>query len=339
MNKTIRIVLQTLLFLGIGAAFIYWSVRGLTSKDWQLITESILQSRYMLIVPVFFILIFSHYIRAVRWKMLIVTLGYRPNTGVVFFTVMIGYLANQALPRVGEILRCTLLARYENIPFEKLIGTILLERFFDLICLLIVIGLTFLSQPHLFNQLMALRDTAAGTAPASSGMGWYLVLGIGLAIIIWMIVKKKNPFAVLTNFRAVLRKLWEGARSFKNVKNKPLFFLHTIIIWAMYYLAGYVGLYAMQETEVFGIPEALSILLAGSLGMLVSPGGIGAYQFLIQKTMESYGLSVPIAVAYGWLLWLAFTSVVLVGGVISLLILPAFHKRLVTKRNKNKIAL
>ncbi len=92
-------------------------------------------------------------------------------------------------------------------------------------------------------------------------------------------------------------------------------------------MGGYLGFLALQETAHYGIKEAFTILCAGSIGMIASPGGIGAYAFLIQKTMELYGLTYTIALAFGWLLWAAQTGVILIGGLTSFVALPFFNKK------------
>ncbi|MCB0741660.1 MAG: hypothetical protein KDB92_11575, partial [Chitinophagaceae bacterium] len=95
----------------------------------------------------------------------------------------------------------------------------------------------------------------------------------------------------------------------------------------IYLLGGYFGFLALKETNMYGIREAFTVLSAGSIGMVVTPGGIGAYAYLIQKTMQLYGLNEGIALAFGWILWLAQTAVILVGGLISFVAIPYYNKK------------
>ena len=101
----------------------------------------------------------------------------------------------------------------------------------------------------------------------------------------------------------------------------------TLALWILYLSGGYIGFQALHETEHYGIKEALTVLSAGSIGMIVTPGGIGAYAYLIEATMQLYGLQQSIAVAFGWLLWLAQTVVILIGGLLSFAALPWYNKR------------
>ena len=84
---------------------------------------------------------------------------------------------------------------------------------------------------------------------------------------------------------------------------------------------------ALQETSHYGIREAFTILCAGSIGMIATPGGIGAYAYMIKETMQLYGLNSAIALAFGWILWVAQTLVILIGGLISFVALPYYNKK------------
>src|SRR6187402_1009080 len=104
MKKTVFTILQYLLFLGLGIFLVWWSIHKMDDKNWEECKEAIKSARYFLLAPVFFILIASHLSRAIRWKILMAPLGYRPRLINVFFAVMVGYLANLSIPRLGEVL-------------------------------------------------------------------------------------------------------------------------------------------------------------------------------------------------------------------------------------------
>jgi uncharacterized membrane protein YbhN (UPF0104 family) len=331
MNKRLRTILQYLFFLGLGVFLVWWSIRDLGADDKSQIRLALRSARYWLILPVFAILLFSHYVRALRWRLLISPLGYKPGITNTFFAVMIGYLANQAVPRLGEVLKCTVLARYENVPADKLIGTIILERLIDAITLLIIFGITLAIQPGLYTQLMDTFFSSSDT-PAEEKMPGYiipLIVGalIGFAVVAWMILKKKTVRDVIAVFMMIAGRVWQGITAIRHLKQRGLFLLLTVVLWSCYLAGGYIGFFALQETEQYGIREAFTILSAGSVGMIVTPGGIGAYAFLLQKTMHVYGLSEGIALAFGWLLWLAQTAVILLGGLVSFIAIPWYNKK------------
>jgi uncharacterized protein (TIRG00374 family) len=334
MNKRIRTIFQYLLFLGLGIFFAWLSLKNLDSEKSEQIKISIKNAKHWLIIPVFAILFFSHFIRALRWRLLIESLGYYPSKANSFFAVLIGYLVNQGVPRLGEVVKCTILSRYEKIPADKLIGTIILERIIDAITLLIIFAITLIIQPQLYSQILEAFFSSAPVKGESKEISTLLITVILIAalviiIALWMIIKKKTVADLLFLLKKIGNSILQGIRSIEHLKKRKQFIFLTIILWSLYLSGGYFGFVALQETSAYGIKEAFTVLSAGSIGMLATPGGIGAYAFLLQKTMQIYGLSEGIALAFGWILWLAQTTVILLGGLISFVLLPYFNK---TKR-------
>lgn len=331
MNKRIRTIFTYLFFLGIGIFLVWWSVKDLTADDKSQIKAALKTARYWLVLPVFIMLLGSHLVRALRWKLLIEPMGYKPSTANTFFAVMIGYLANQAVPRLGEVLKCTVLARYEKVPADKLIGTIILERVIDAICLLTVFGITLAIQPDIYSQLIDTIFYSSSKNGEAKHIPKYIIglalLGLlALIIAFWMIRKKKNFSDLLMVFKKIGRSIWQGLSAIQHLKRRGYFITLTLILWTLYLLAGYIGFFALQQTTGYGLREAFTILSAGSIGMIATPGGIGAYAYLIQKTMQVYGLNEGIALAFGWILWLAQTTVILLGGLVSFAAIPYFNK-------------
>lgn len=332
MNKKLLTVLQYTFFLGLGIFLVWWSIKDLTADDKSRIREALKDARYLLIIPVFAILLLSHFLRAIRWRLLIVPMGYFPRKVNMFIAVMVGYLANLAFPRLGEVLRCTVLARYEKIPADKLVGTIILERMIDALTLLLVFALTLAVQPDIYDQLTNTFFKSSDPAVEDDKLPGYIIgliaIGIiGTIILLWMLIRKKTPRDVGLLVKRIWFSVWEGVGSIRHLQKRWSFLLLTFLIWFLYFIAGYIGFYALKETEMYGAREALSILSAGSVGMIVTPGGIGAYALLIEKTMQIYGLQKGIALAFGWILWLVQTSVVLIVGLICFGLIPYFNKQ------------
>ncbi|HSU28700.1 MAG TPA: lysylphosphatidylglycerol synthase transmembrane domain-containing protein, partial [Chitinophagaceae bacterium] len=214
MNKKIRTIIQFVLFLSIGVFLGWLSLKNLKPTDISQIKTAIRQARHWLLIPVSLLLFTSHFVRALRWRLLIEPLGHLPTRANTFFAVMIGYFANQAFPRLGEVLKCTVLARYEKIPADKLIGTMVLERIVDGLTLLIIIGITLAIQPGLYSQLIdtflhSPKDKEGNTIP-----GWIIVVAVVfillLVLAIWMIRKKKNFSDLVSFFRMIWKHVWEG---------------------------------------------------------------------------------------------------------------------------------
>jgi uncharacterized protein (TIRG00374 family) len=330
MNKRLRTILQYIFFLGLGIFLVWWSVKDLTSEDQSEIRQALKTARYWLIIPVFIILFGSHYIRAIRWKLLIEPLGYKPSTTNTVFAVFIGYLANQAVPRLGEVLKCTVLARYEKVPADKLIGTIILERVIDALTLLVIFGITLAIQPDIYSQLVNTMFSSAKNGEekgiSSTSVLLILVAIIFIVVIFWMIRYKKKPSDLVLVIKKIIKSIWQGISTIQHLKKRWLFVFLTIAMWALYLFGGFLGFMALKETQIYGINEAFTVLSAGSIGMVATPGGIGAYAYLLQKTMQVYGLNSGVALAFGWILWLVQTAVIVIGGLISFVSIPYYNK-------------
>jgi len=331
MKKRVLLILQYLFFLGLGVFLVWWSIKDINNDKWAEIRLSLKNARFYLAIPVFIILLLSHFVRALRWRLLIEPLGYRPDKTNTFLVVMIGYLANQAFPRLGEVLKCTLLARYEKIPADKLVGTIILERLIDALSLILIFSITLIIQPGLYSKLADNVFTIAGEEETKTIRGYVLALIlIGIVIVIiaaWMVIKKKKFTDLGLAIQRIGQRIWMGLSAVRHLKKKGQFLVLTLLLWILYLSGGYIGFHALHETEHYGIKEAFTVLSAGSIGMIITPGGIGAYAYLIEATMQLYGLKQSIAVAFGWLLWIAQTVIILIGGLFSFALLPWHNKR------------
>ncbi|MFZ9386850.1 MAG: lysylphosphatidylglycerol synthase transmembrane domain-containing protein [Chitinophagaceae bacterium] len=331
MNKRLRTIFQYLIFLGLGIFFAWLSLKNLDAEKMDKIRAAFTNARHWLIIPVFFILFLSHYVRALRWRLLIQSLGYAPGRMNTFFAVMIGYLVNQGVPRLGEVVKCTVLSRYEKIPADKLIGTIILERVIDAITLLIIFGITLVIQPDLYTRILDTffnQSPEAGEKKISYTLVTLIAAGVLVfALLLWMFIRKKTFRDVAGTMKKIGLRIGEGVGAIRHLKKRRQFILLTGALWLLYFSGGYFGFMAFHETEQYGVREAFTVLSAGSIGMIASPGGIGAYAFMIEKTMQLYGLSYPIAVAFGWILWLATTAVIVIGGLISFVMIPYYNKR------------
>ncbi len=340
MKLKLGVILKYLFFLGLGVFLVWWSVKDIDAQKWAEIQHSLQEARIFLVIPVFAILLVSHYVRALRWRLLMEPMGYNTGKLNTFFAVMVGYLANTAVPRLGEVLKCTILARYEKVPADKLVGTIVQERLIDAICFLFVLLITLAIQPDLYSRFIDTwfyshsgEQTAQENSVTKYLIPLIIIALVAIAIGGWMLVKRKTFKDLLQAIKNLIIRVWQGLTTIRHLKKRKSFVLYTCIIWICYLASGYIGFLALQETSHFGFKESLTVLSAGTLGMIVpTPGGIGAYAYFIESTMMVYGLPKSIATAFGWLLWLSQTLIILIAGVISLILLPVFNKK---KKNDN----
>jgi len=316
-------------FFLLGIALIWWSLHQIPSEEWTKFTLALKQSKLWIVFPVFIILALSHFLRALRWRLIMEPLGYQPSIANTYLAVLIGYLANLAIPRLGEVLKCTLLAKYEKVPAEKIVGTIVAERAFDVISLgivfLLALGLQFNVIEAGWNQLKS-QTTAPMTNTNEGDWKLYLLIGVGIVLIaLFFIIRKRIP-SIIASVKNIISGIWEGVMSATKLKQHNLFFLYSFGIWFLYLLATYVGLYATAGTES-SFATAISCLAYASIGMILTPGGIGAYAYFMAKVLELNGVDYTLGLANGTLQWFAQFLIVIVLGGISLIILPIINKQ------------
>src|SRR6478735_8137472 len=329
MTKRITSLLQYVFFLGVGIFLLWLTIR---KSDWSSIKNDLVSANYIYLVPATLMLLVSHYIRALRWKILMQPLGYKPSNTNAFLAVLVGYWANLAVPRLGEVLKCTILARYEKVPADKLVGTIVAERAFDVVSLLILFLITIFIQYDIIGDFTS--DIFSNFFKSKSGsfsvVKILTVIGILVAaiLIIRFILHRFAHISFFDKVRKIIHGVWQGLISVRYIRNKGLFFLYTFLIWSLYLLSTYMGFFAMQDMSQYGIKAAFSALSFGSLGMIIpSPGGIGSFQYAIQQVMVLYGITPEKGLSLGMLIWFAQTGIIILFGTIAFLLLPFLNKK------------
>lgn len=327
MNKKILSSLKFIFFLGLGIFLVWYSIRNVENFD--AFKKSLVTAKYWMILPVFVIMSLSHLIRSLRWKLLMEPMGYNPSLPNTFFAVMIGYLANSAIPRLGEILKCTILAKYENIPAEKNVGTIVAERAFDVLCLLSLFLLALIFE---YDVVLAayhkMQVTNTSQQQTNSSIGVYIkiaLLLVAFLFAVWIIVKKKWQL-FLAKAKSILKGVGEGIMSALRLKHKYLFIIYSVAIWGLYVTGTWIGLYATSGSEL-GFGAALTCLAFASIGMIVTPGGIGSYAILLSMVLEIYGVKKEIGLANGTIQWFAQFIIILLVGFICVVLLPIYNRK------------
>lgn len=307
MRTRFRRYLRVLLFLLLGLLLLYLITRG---QNVELIIQELRNANYLYILLAMVCAIISHFLRAVRWNRLIRTLGYETRTLQTFYAVMTGYLANLAVPRMGEITRCVTLSKASKTPFNALAGTVVAERVFDFFTMLAIVFFTIVFQ---FNFLRSfIRRTFIDPTLQRGADYWILLVAaaaITLALIAGLIVfvrhRKANP-ATSRFFQKVRRHFkgfMNGVKTIKRMQGKGWFILHTFLIWGLYYMTVYLCFFAIQATSHLSAVAGFTLLAVGSLGILAPvPGGIGTYHFLTIITLrELYEIAPEPATSYAYI--------------------------------------
>jgi len=324
MKKRIFDILKFAVFLSIGLGLVVLSVKDLTANERSEILVSFRNANYFWIILVILLGILSHISRSIRWVMLIETMGYKPSVKNTFYAVMVGYLANMAFPRIGEVTRCGILDRYEKIPFNKSLGTVITERAFDMIIFILIFIVTFFIEfNHVNNYLQEFIFPKLGLKFLSLGKllmyaSCLFLIFIGVVVFIFKRYKENKNIQKINH---LIYGFWHGLRSITLVKHPFLFIFHTIFIWSMYYLMLYLCFFCFPETSSISMGAGLSCLAIGSIAIMVTPGGIGLYPFTFRGVLGLYAVSPTMGFALGWIAWTSQTIMITSLGVLSLILL------------------
>jgi glycosyltransferase 2 family protein len=338
-------ILQFFLFLGIGVTIMtlvfngqnkafqeQCRLDGVPSDQCSLVDKlwydfSTVHPAWLIGVIVAFTL--SNIFRALRWQMLLHPLGYQPRFSNAFWTIILGYFANLGLPRMGEIVRAGSLARYEKIPTEKVMGTLVVDRLMDFLCLGLVVGLAFLLEGSTLLGFLGQQQRGGG-ATSGSTIVWMLLAamlaGVGA---IWVLRKKLLQLAFVQKLLQLLQGFWEGLKSVFKLKSPALFIIYSLGIWLMFYLQCWLNLKAFPPTAHLSASAGLMVFVFGTLGFIIpSPGGMGTFHALCIAGLALYSINGGDAFSYANIAF--FTVQIfynLVGGVLALLLLPALNKQ------------
>jgi uncharacterized protein (TIRG00374 family) len=325
MKKTILTILQYIIFLGLGIWIVYHMLHQLNDQQKQQLVAAIESIDPWYLIPIFFAGFLSHFFRAVRWRYLLETVDIKPSIMNTTFAVFIGYLGNLALPRMGEVAKCTVLAKYEKMPPHKMIGTIVAERAFDLVCLLLIAVIAFLSQAQIISDYVSPKIASFRMSIKSHEsvlIGG--IIGFVVFIAIVMAIYRRNRESKVGQF---MKEMGRGIFSIIHMKKRWQFMIFTVLIWSMYTLQIYIGLKSLPDTHHLTALTALVVLVYGSVGMIVTPGGIGLYTLLVAQILAAYSISDVPAQAFGWIAWVVQTAIIIVVGVFSLLVIHSYNKR------------
>ncbi|MDR0668198.1 MAG: flippase-like domain-containing protein [Prevotellaceae bacterium] len=236
-------------------------------------------------------------IRARRWQFIIHPLGYRPSFRNTYDAVMLTYLANFAMPRMGEVVRCGALRKTEKIPFESLLGTVLMERAFDAVCLLLiaasVLALRFEVFLAIWHEVSAAPTVPVETSGGGGGVAGWLYVAAGVAVVVAgaVVAFRRRRTSPAGKLKHLWRGLLDGLKAGFRLQRRGAFFAYTALLWVAYWLQAVTVMLAMPETMHLGPVDALFLMVVGGLGW-VAPvnAGIGAYHFLIKCALLIYGV-------------------------------------------------
>ena len=311
-----KINLRNLLPIFIGVFCIYYSFKDISFSEFK---EYFTKINYLWVFVGIFLGALSHISRSYRWKFLIEPLGYKLGFINSILTVFSAYLINYTVPRAGDIARGTFISKYENIPFEKAIGTIVAERAVDVLCILIIILIGLIKEfDKISNKLIDFVEESDFST---------VILSVLIAVIVtatvYFVIKR---FKFYKKIKSFLSGLIDGITIIFKMKNRNQFIFHSIFIWLMYVLMFYFTSKAFVDlNQVTFFQLTISFTLA-ALSIMLSNGGIGIYPLAVEESLGWYGVQSATGLAFGWVMWLSQTLMVVIFGGLSLFVLPFINR-------------
>jgi uncharacterized membrane protein YbhN (UPF0104 family) len=321
LKKAIIQTLKFLAFFGIGLLLLWLAFRNINFKS---LGKGLREANYFwLILSVLFGL-FAYVSRARRWNLLIYPLGYRPKLRNTYHAMMTGYLANMALPRIGEISKCVALGKKEKIPVDQLIGTVVIERTIDFLSLLIIMVIMLFVDgrrlgPFIYDNIYLPVQKMVSSLFGSAWIFWVILLLTGLLILYILIrqrerLRKIHFFAKIFN---VIDGIIHGLKTVTAIRHKWEFLFHTVFIWTNYALMTWVVVFATKPTSHLTLGDGVFLLVIGGLAMSAPvQSGLGAFHYIISRGLfVIYGISIENGLVYAIL---AHESQLFVGAILGI---------------------
>jgi len=325
-----KLITGTIFFIiGVG---LFWYVYQ--DINFQSIKDTLKELKYIWILLSVILGLLSTFVRALRWKILLESIGYKPKTINLFLSVQILYFINLVIPRGGEIARCGMVAKYEKIPFAKLLGTVFIERLTDFIAFIIIFIGVFFMQLSLVKEIFSILKMSP-----SSFQSKILIFGlvIILFILFYWIFKK---IGLLNKFQNKINKIKEeiieGIKSVLMIEKKWTYIFLTFLIFLLWLLMLYVVFFAYPPTYNMPLSAAVFTYTIGTFAFLLPiQAGIGVWHFLVSECLYLYGLNKEAGKMFA-LIAHTFTNLVyLIFGTIGFIIIPLINNKTPDKQDKS----
>ena len=326
MKKNSLKIIQYIIFLAIGIGIFWWIYRDLKWEELKTSLQDV--NWFWLVMSVVFIVI-SHASRALRWAMLIKPLGHNVRFKNMYSSIFILYMTNLIIPRAGEIARCTVVSKYEEVPLTKLIGTVFTERLIDVLALLLIAVAVLLMNVETFQLFLSSHEEINRNIDKLF-TAKNLLIGLGFLIVVMLVFvffrpSKANKF--LKKINIIITNLKEGIKSITQMQNKWLFVGHTIFIYAMYLLSFYAVFLAFPFMADLTFNSCLFVFLMGGLAMLAPvQGGIGPWHFMVIESLILFGISETDGKVFALVAHTSTNLINLLFGAIIVILMPILNR-------------
>lgn len=322
LNKTFQILLP----LAFGTAILVWTYYDFDFTRVRDVLCGGMRYDWMLLSLLFGV--GGHLFRGWRWNLSLAPLGEYPKRANSVYAVFVSYAANLLIPRIGEVTRCGILAKYDGVSFPKSLGTVVTERAIDAVCIGLVTVATLLLQSGTFAAFFRQTGTdGAFFLNLFTSTNFYITLLCIVAALVgmgWMI----RNLSVFVRIRGLLHNIWQGCLSVRHMRHPLLFVLYTAGIWLCYFLQFYVSFYCFGFSADLGWMAGLVLFVAGSIAVIVpTPNGAGAWHFAVITMMMMYGVGKEDAGIFALLVHGIQTFLLILLGIYGLVALPLANRK------------
>ncbi len=289
-KKLIRNLMKTMPPLILGGGILYWMYRGFDFSSTEDVLLHQMNWTWMLLSLPFGVL--AQTFRGWRWKQTLEPLGEKPRASVCVNSIFLSYAVSLVIPRIGEFARCGVLSRYEKVSFPKALGTVVTERAVDMIIILMMTGVAFLTQLSVFVSFFSRTGTRIdGLFERFTTTGWIVTAICGMASIALVCLVLRR-LALYKKVKETLTSIWQGIISLGRLHNVPLFLFYSAAIWVSYFLHYFLTFYCLEATAHLGVACALVSFIVGSIAVIVpTPNGAGSWHFAVKTMLILYGVA------------------------------------------------
>ncbi len=292
MKRSVKSTVNLIVLLAVAIALLVLAFKDIDLKK---MVEGFKEANYLWVAIAAVAAMGAHIARTLRWQLLIEPLGHKPSFANTFGALMIGYLANLAFPRIGEVARCGSLRKTDKIPFQSLLGTVIVERAFDMLMILALTFVVFVIRIDFFGQFLWANALAPlGVKLKELFINTPLLLALfAIAFVALIVLIRRKAFGKkfhqkLSNF---ITGLVDGVKSVFTMRRRGAFFAYTLLLWFCYWIMTWIMVFAIDATSNLGPIDGLFLLVVGSFGMAVPvQGGFGAYHIITAMALGIYGI-------------------------------------------------
>lgn len=273
-----------LLWVLVACVLLYFSFVGV---EWSDFIDDLKTCRWILVIASMFVGLAAYIVRALRWRMLIRPLTDNVRLSDCYDGFAVGKFADTFIPHIGEFLRCSYVSR-PPLKYDKALGTVLTERAWDILSLLVISVLTLALGWERFGSFVVEKIWMPSSQSLNFSLWWIVaaVLAVLVAAVV-ALLRLKDKNATCAKIALFLSGLWKGALSCLKMRGKWLFLLYTLLLWSLFLLMSLCIIWSLPDAPSLSWTDALFLMVVGSFASIVPvPGGFGAFHYMVALALS-----------------------------------------------------